>query len=96
MKISRKELEDLLYWDEEEELEEEEEELEEEEVNPWNGMTWEEEEAYEKAMKQLVIAGFAGDDMAWSIWSDMWKDLHGIRPRYSDDEIRRMYGLEEA
>ena len=79
------------------EVEEElEEELEEDEVNPWSGMTWEEEEAYEKAMKQLVIDGLAGDDMAWSIWSDMWKDLHGCRPRYSDAEIRRMYGLEEA
>lgn len=94
MKISRKELEDLLYWTEEEELEEEQ--LEEDEIDPWSGMTWQEEEAYKEAMKQLVIDGLGGDDMAWSIWSDMWKDLHGCRPHYSDDEIRRMYDLEEA
>ena len=90
----RKMLEEL-----EEELEPMEEELEpmeEEEVDPWSGMTWEEEQAYEEAMKQLVIDGLAGDDMAWSVWSDMWKDLHGCRPRYSEAEIRWMYGLEEA
>lgn len=58
--------------------------------------TAEEQHAWHEAMKQLVIAGFAGDEEAWSIWSDMWKDEHGSRPRYTDAEIRWMYGLEEG
>ena len=95
MKLTRKELEDLLFDCEDLEVDEPEE-PEEEEVNPWTGMTWEEEKTYEEHMKQLVIAGLNGDDMAWSIWSDMWKDLHGMRPRYSEAQIRWMYSLEEA
>lgn len=45
------------------------------------------------AMKRLVEAALAGDEMAWSIWSDLWKDEYGCRPRYTVDEIKAMYGL---
>lgn len=94
MKVTRKELEELLYWDEHLEVEEEpEEELEEELDEP---LSWEEAQSWREEMKRLAIAGLAGDDEAWSIWSDMWKDMYGSRPRYSDAEIRWMYGLEEA
>lgn len=95
MKISRRELEDLLYWAEEEELKEEPE-LEEPEEPECYRRTVEEQHAWHESMKRLVIAGFAGDEDAWSVWSDMWKDEYGCRPRYSDDEIRWMYGLGGA
>lgn len=45
-------------------------------------------------MLRLVRAWLVdGDEMAGDIWSDLWKDEYGCRPRYSRDELRRMYGL---
>jgi hypothetical protein len=70
-------------------------EAEEPEEPEYYHRTAEEEHEWHEAMKRLVIAGFAGDEEAWSIWSDMWKDEHGCRPRYTDAEIRWMYGLDE-
>lgn len=46
-------------------------------------------------MKRLVVAALAGDEMSWDIWSDMWKDEYGCRPRYTVDEIKAMYGLDK-
>lgn len=70
-----------------EELEDSQEQYEEE------MRTWEEEQAWHAEMKRLVIAGLAGDSEAWDIWSDMWKDEYGCRPRYFIERIRWMYGL---
>lgn len=45
-------------------------------------------------MRRLVRAWLLdGDEMASSIWSDLWKDEYGWRPQYTEEEIRRMYGL---
>ena len=91
MKITRKELDEILL--ELEELEEPELELELGEDEPEEN--WERELEIRATMKRLVIAGLNGDDMAWSIWSDLWKDMYGTRPRYTEEHIRWMYGLEK-
>lgn len=44
-------------------------------------------------MARLAKAWLEGDDLAGDIWSDLWKDAYGCRPRYTRDEVRRMYGL---
>ena len=45
-------------------------------------------------MAELVRAWLVdGDEMSGSIWSDLWKDEYGCRPRYTRDELREMYGL---
>ena len=45
-------------------------------------------------MVRLAEAWLAGDELAWDIWSDLWKDAYGCRPRYTPDEVRQMYGLK--
>lgn len=45
-------------------------------------------------MERLVRAWILdGDQMAGNIWSDMYKDQYGCRPRFTLDQIRAMYGL---
>lgn len=45
-------------------------------------------------MERLVKAWIlGGDQMAGDIWSDLWKDQYGYRPRYTVDQIRAMYRL---
>lgn len=49
---------------------------------------------WDGAMKRLVRAWLEdGDEMSGDIWSDLWKDEYGCRPRYTRDEVRQMYGL---
>jgi len=44
-------------------------------------------------MARLAKEWLEGDEMAGNIWSDLWKDEYGCRPRYTREEVRRMYGL---
>jgi len=47
-----------------------------------------------QAMRELARAwAVDGDEMSGDIWSDLWKDEYGCRPRYTREEIRKMYGF---
>lgn len=53
------------------------------------------EKRHREEMRRLVRAWLVdGDEMSGDIWSDLWKDEHGCRPRYSRDTILWMYGLD--
>lgn len=44
-------------------------------------------------MRELARAwAVDGDEMSGAIWSDLWKDEYGCRPRYTREEVRMMYG----
>lgn len=45
------------------------------------------------AMLRLAKAWLAGDEMSGDIWSDLWKEEYGCRPRMTREEVREMYGL---
>lgn len=45
-------------------------------------------------MRRLAFSWLIeGDEMSGDIWSDLWKDQYGCRPRYTRDEVRAMYGF---
>jgi hypothetical protein len=41
-------------------------------------------------MRRLAQAWVDGDEMAGNIWSDLYKEEYGLRPRYTREEVRRM------
>lgn len=89
-KLTNKELWNLYIADEEEE----EYEAECERAEAERVAEWEESESRRESMRSLVIEWLiGGDEMSGSIWSDMWKDEYGIRPRYTKEEVAYIYNI---
>lgn len=90
MKLTNKELWNLYLADQyEDDYEEECERVEAERENEW-----EDSEHWRETMRSLVTEWLiGGDEMSGSIWSDMWKDEYGIRPRYSKEEVAYLYNI---
>lgn len=72
-------------------------EMEEEPVAEYEEMPTEEEEAeLNRFMEGLVMDWLLnGNEIAGSMWSDLWKDKYGTRPRYTREQVLVLYGLED-
>ena len=50
----------------------------------WDGLADAVSEAARRALESM-------DPEDWGLFSDLYKDLNGVRPRYGMEEIRRIY-----
>lgn len=88
--LNNKALWNLYFAD----LDEDEREVEEARIEAEREAEWEESEERREAMRALVAEWvLGGDEMSHSIWSDLWKDEYGMRPRYTKEEAAYLYNL---